>query len=295
VVESFREKYVLVGQAADPAFLISSLNLLGEAEINYKAARNKRLHVELALIKLCYLGQALNRNAVEPDGKKRAVGHSRPVSFRNIPAMELASVKKEEGMGVAGTGAKLLVETPAEKEALPPGTTPAVDNTAAGNKTPDPVQVPTAKPSLGSLSKIRQQFSSRLPDTEGNSSAVLEAEALFKAWTAYTQQLREAKNHALQSFERATLKIVSGQSFEVISNNNLEQKFIEQEKRSLSDFLQKAFSNKAISFTIVVQENDGRDEPVEKQLNKREQFLRIAEQYPLVKELKDRLRLELDY
>jgi DNA polymerase-3 subunit gamma/tau len=34
---------------------------------------------------------------------------------------------------------------------------------------------------------------------------------------------------------------------------------------------------------------------VDRPLNKREQFLQIVEQYPLVKELKDRLRLELDY
>jgi DNA polymerase-3 subunit gamma/tau len=30
-------------------------------------------------------------------------------------------------------------------------------------------------------------------------------------------------------------------------------------------------------------------------LNTREQYLKIIEEYPLVKELKDRLRLELDY
>ena len=36
-------------------------------------------------------------------------------------------------------------------------------------------------------------------------------------------------------------------------------------------------------------------EPAEKALNKRQQFQIIAEQYPLVKELKDRLRMELDY
>jgi DNA polymerase-3 subunit gamma/tau len=30
-------------------------------------------------------------------------------------------------------------------------------------------------------------------------------------------------------------------------------------------------------------------------MNKREQFQQIVDQYPLVKELKDRLRLELDY
>jgi DNA polymerase-3 subunit gamma/tau len=281
VVESFRDKYVSVGQAADTAFLISALNLLGEAEINYKAARNKRLHVELALIKLSYLGQALRQGAGEPGGKKRAAEQGRAVSFRNIPAMVLVSAG-------AGTGAKLMIETKPEKDA-------AEADVLVAEKKPEAGAPISAKPSLGSLLKIRQQFSSRQQNTEGNNSTVLEPEALHKAWAAYARQLRDAKNHALQSFERATLKIVSGQSFEVITNNNLEQKFIEQEKRSLSDFLQKAFSNKALSFTISVQENNDSEEPAEKQLNKREQFLRIAEQYPLVKELKDRLKLELDY
>jgi DNA polymerase-3 subunit gamma/tau len=36
---------------------------LSEAEINYKAARKKRLHVELCLIKLCYLQQAIELSA----------------------------------------------------------------------------------------------------------------------------------------------------------------------------------------------------------------------------------------
>ena len=279
VVESFRDKYISAAQAADTAFLISSLNLLGEAEINYKAARNKRLHVELALIKLCYLEQALRRGAEETGGKKRSVGQGRPVAFRNILAMERASGKKEDNQA----GARLLIETPADNK------TQTVDKTPAINENPE------AKPSLGSLSKIRQQFSARLLNAEDNDSAALEPEALYKAWAAYTQQLKDARNPAVPCFENAVLQIASGHSFEVITATGLEQKFIEQEKRNLSDFLQKAFSNKALSFTISVKENNDKDEPADKQLNKREQFLRIAEQYPLVKELKDRLRLELDY
>ena len=43
---------------ADTFYLINALNVLNDSEINYKSARNKRLHVELALIKLCYLAQA---------------------------------------------------------------------------------------------------------------------------------------------------------------------------------------------------------------------------------------------
>src|SRR5205085_12642222 len=59
VVESFKDKYAQAAKKTSASFLISALNILNEAEINYKAARNKRLHVELAIIKLCYLQQAL--------------------------------------------------------------------------------------------------------------------------------------------------------------------------------------------------------------------------------------------
>src|SRR5580765_4568772 len=54
VVESFKTKYNNAAKKIDPAYLISALNILNEVQINYKQARNKRLHVELALIKLCY-------------------------------------------------------------------------------------------------------------------------------------------------------------------------------------------------------------------------------------------------
>ncbi len=315
VVESFRDKYISAGKQADTAYLISALNLLGEAEINYKASRNKRLHVELALIKLCYLGQALNRSGEGPGANKRTAEQGRAVSFRNIPRMELVIAP------ASSTNARLSIETPAKKEIPAPAqkTSPEKTNSEKAPLEKDPEKAapganetagakgspsdqlpaengsPGARPSLGSLSKIRQQFSSRLQNTEGNDSALLEPEALQKAWADYARQLREAKNPATQSFERAALKIENENSFEVITYNNLEQKFIEQEKRKLSDFLQKAFSNKALSFTVSVQENNDTEEPGEKQLNKREQFLRIAEQYPLVKELKDRLKLDLDY
>jgi DNA polymerase-3 subunit gamma/tau len=59
VVESFKDKYISTAKNVSPALLISALNILNDTEINYKAARNKRLHVELALIKLCYLQQAI--------------------------------------------------------------------------------------------------------------------------------------------------------------------------------------------------------------------------------------------
>ncbi len=148
---------------------------------------------------------------------------------------------------------------------------------------------------MGSLSKIRQQFTEK-QTAAANQSRPLEIEELHRAWQQYADYLRENKNPAVQSLELATLRILNETNFEVITANNLEQKFIEQEKRKLNDHLQNAFANKAISFAILVEEREQTtEEQTERPLNKREQFIHIVEQYPLVKELKDRLRLELDY
>jgi DNA polymerase-3 subunit gamma/tau len=66
VVESFKQRYAETAKRTDAGYLVSALNILNEAEINFRAARNKRLHVELVLIKLCYLGQALQLAANQP-------------------------------------------------------------------------------------------------------------------------------------------------------------------------------------------------------------------------------------
>jgi DNA polymerase III subunit gamma/tau len=302
VVESFRERYIVAGRGADTIYLISALNVLNEAEVNYKSARNKRLHVELALIKLCYLAQALQVSNGE-GGKKKQAESLRPVSFRNIPAMEPArkpATRKSDGAdGAAGgalatrresdgearqgsdaNGARLLIETGVEM--VTEAEKPAATGAGSG--------------SLGSLSRIRQQFASRAQSDEAASSQPLEPEALHRAWQQYADYLRENRNPAVQSLELAELRIVDHQTFEVVTGNNLEQKFIEQEKRNLSDHLQKVFVNKALSFSVTIGEKAADvEETAGRPMNKREQFQQIVDQYPLVKELKDRLRLELDY
>jgi DNA polymerase III subunit gamma/tau len=286
VVESFRDRYITAGRGADTIYLISALNVLNEAEVNYKSARNKRLHVELALIKLCYLAQALQVSNGE-GGKKKQHESLRPVSFRNIPAMEPVRQR-------VGEGARLLIETGVKREEA------AVE---AASKEGEAQVQPSAQPatggrsgSLGSLSRIRQQFASRSQNDDAASSRPLETEALHRAWQQYADYLRENRNPAVQSLELAELRIVDDQTFEVVTGNNLEQKFIEQEKRNLSDHLQKIFVNKAVSFSVTIEEKAADiQEPTDRPMNKREQFQQIVDQYPLVKELKDRLRLELDY
>jgi DNA polymerase-3 subunit gamma/tau len=318
VVESFRDRYIAAGRRTDTIYLISALNVLNEAEINYKSARNKRLHVELALIKLCYLAQALQVSNGE-GGKKKSES-LRPVSFRNIPAMEpVRQQERRPGQGGDNSGARLLIETdikggepgadksvetagkPAattEKSGTVGGKVVAVETPvqSAASPTAGIATASTGSGSLGSLSRIRQQFASRSQNDNAASILPLEPEALHRAWQQYADYLRENRNPAVQSLELAELRIVDDQTFEVVTGNNLEQKFVEQEKRNLSDHLQKVFVNKALSFQVIIEEKAAEvEESTDRPLNKREQFQQIVDQYPLVKELKDRLRLELDY
>ena len=57
--ESLRERYRRQAQLAAPSFLLTALNLANDCDINFKLARHKRLHVEMSLIKMGYIGRAV--------------------------------------------------------------------------------------------------------------------------------------------------------------------------------------------------------------------------------------------
>ena len=63
----------------------------------------------------------------------------------------------------------------------------------------------------------------------------------------------------------------------------------------LLDYLQKRYHNRQISFGFIVVEGEKQAIPLHLQLNGKQRYERIAEQYPLVKELRDRLKLEIDF
>lgn len=306
VVESFKDRYVSVGKKTSAPYLISALNVLNDSEINYKNARNKRLHVELALIKLTYLQQALEFSAGnEGAGKKKVIETAKPVAFRNIPIVHVATTAsepnkvpgqtraaKKESLQTApltsNERAKLIIETADERELV---TTDEIDD----SYTRSPASKPeTISPKLGKLQNIRDKFANKTASDE-QAIVPLTIEQLQQAWKTFTEQLKEKKNPAAQSFERAELKIVNEGRLDVITNNNLEQRFIEQEKRLLCEYLQQHFRNKTLTLSIQIKENPETFKPDEKHLSKRDQYQKIVEQYPLVKELKDRLRMELDY
>ncbi len=62
----------------------------------------------------------------------------------------------------------------------------------------------------------------------------------------------------------------------------------------LTDFIQQAFNNRGIRFHILVENTIPDEVPDQLSLNSKQRFEKMAEKYPLLKELKERLRLALD-
>ena len=57
--DNIKKKYYDQAGTIQQNYIINALSVLNQAEIQYKQARNRRLHVELALIRLNYLQQAV--------------------------------------------------------------------------------------------------------------------------------------------------------------------------------------------------------------------------------------------
>jgi DNA polymerase III subunit gamma/tau len=291
VVESFRQRFIETAKRTDAGFLVSVLNILNESEINYRSARNKRLHVELALIKLCYLKQALEITLNGSDiSKKKIVDTTRAVGFKNIapiaarPATTTPVAAKPKLVIETETAIKpppIPVETPALVQQMPVASTPPTPSAVTGKK-------------ISSLQNIRE----KVAIANGNAvpvDMVLTEESLKRGWDLFIKILKEEKNPAWQSFETSILRIKDANSFEAIVHMNINQKFLEFERNKASDFLKKELSNKQLQFIIILEEGEKEENTHDLPLSSREQYQKLIEEYPIVKELRDRLRLELDY
>lgn len=291
VSEGFKQKYFETSSKINDAWLISALNILNESEINYRLAKNKRLHVELTFIKLSYLNQALN--LVNDGGqlsKKKQLETIKPVSFKTITpvALKEETVKKTslpvKKTAAAESSAKLTIESDSVPIKNPISRAAVTDNT--------PTLPKTKITKLHSLEKIRQKVAE---ENRNNKPVNLNEEEVYIAWGKYIDKLSIDKSPVVSNFKTARLRVADENCIEIITKTSFQQKFIEAERGELITHFQSHFNNRALVYKLSVDESETENIVKEEVLSTKEQYLRIIEQYPLVKELKDKLRMQLDY
>ena len=57
--DGLKKQYHTQAQQVPASFILTALNIATDCDINYKMARHKRLHVEMAIIKMTYIGRAI--------------------------------------------------------------------------------------------------------------------------------------------------------------------------------------------------------------------------------------------
>ena len=291
-IEGWREQYISVSKEISTPYLVSALNLLNEAEIQFKMARNKRLHVEMAIIKLNFLQQAIELSMEDSQVvKKKLVDSHYPIRLKKIIPLSNSVVTKE---------AKLIIEQkPVVTKAAIPKTTQATEPITAAAE-PITAAAKLSKEEKGSnknlLAVLQNKYGEKYKIEEVIDSIPLNTDELKKCWDDFTLTLETALKHsAASTFKLAALEIENETHFTITVPALTAQKFVEQERMNVLEKVWEHFHNRAIQFSILVAASEKEDVPLHLSLNSKQKYERIAAMYPLVQELKTRLKLEIYY
>jgi len=307
-IEGWREQYLTTAAAISTPYLVSALNLLNEAEIQFKMARNKRLHVEMAIIKLNFLQQAIELSMEDSQVvKKKLIDTHYPIRLKKILPLSNIVVNQE---------AKLIIEqaptihhkpdpaivkataTKIEKAASP--SLPASTETIAASKLE--ANLPTVNGNAPTeegkkknlLELLKKKYGEKYDIEEVIESLPLNMELLRNCWDDYTVHLETALKHsAAGTFKFAQLSIEDETHFTITVPALTAQKFVEQERMNLLEKVWESFHNRAIQINILVAAGEKEDVPLHLSLNSKQKYERMASQYPLITELKTKLNLEV--
>ena len=313
-IEGWRDQYISTAKQISTPYLVSALNILNEAEIQFKVTRNKRLHVEMAIIKLNFLAQAIELSLEDNQiVKKKLVDAHYPIRLKKIVPLSNISVNAE---------AKLVIETPvskappsnpiapakSEKIAAASSPTTAEPTQEVANHAPTkaktemstaiPKPIPSDQKEGGAnknlLAVLQQKYGKDYNIQEVKESVPLSLDLLQKCWDEYAVYLEaNAKHASAGTFKVAQLKIEDEWHFTVTVGALTAQKFVEQERMNVLEKVWDLFQNRTIQFDVLVEAGEQEDVPLHMRLNSKQKYDRIAEQYPLVAALKKRCNLEV--
>ncbi len=270
-----------------PSFIISALNVLNDSELQYKSSTNKRLHVELCLIRLCFLLQftkADNRlpQVSETEEKK----NSSPVVNTPAPAPVAPQNPLPEQ-----TYAKVSEPTPPIANVV---MEPAAPQPAAAPRpaTPPPASRKVSMDMLGDLDAdlslaVANRASKQVVITEASATAV---------FAQYIQSLKDADKSVLHvQFSMMQMELLPPDEIHLIAPSVLTETYAREQKSSLIDFYMEQAQMKVRVTTEIREDKSFRDDPANKVLSKSEMYEAMAAQNPNLAKLKEGSGLSIEY
>lgn len=309
VSTNVRQRYQQQATQCPPPFLYRAMKLCSDCDLNYRSSNNKRFLIELTLIQLAQLTTPDTENE-EGSGHGPAIlkpiFHSSASTANNQPhASTPQNQNTQQKSPIAPNNPVKSSESP-ENEALPQkdlAYTNPVQNTTSNRKVPH-----ITKGSLGlSIKKLQQEVEQK--STPSNSSQSVYSQNsqtttasqsntpindtdLSVQWRGFAHTLPQEQKALQQRMLSMSLTLLTSQgSFEVLADNPMIMVDLQQIKPSVEHYLRTQLRNNSIQMQIRVRNTE---EQKEIALTQGERFKKMLEKNPALKELREKLGLELN-
>lgn len=259
--DAIRQRYAQQAQKCHPVWLFQALDILNTCDINYRTARNKRLTVELALVKLCQLGVAQN--------VPQATQLDQPVPAKQPQATPLPATP-------AQAPAEPMPAQPAARPAPSVAKMPKI-GLAFGPKKEDP-QAVAANAQTASNTPSREE--SNVPFTD---------DQLKDAWVGLADTYKE-EPRLKELIEMYTPHLVDALNAEIQMPNPWQLSEMRKAMPGLLQHLRKTLHNSHLQIQLVQAQYNQE----QMAFTAEERYNLMAEQNPVLAQLKERLNLQID-
>lgn len=299
---------------APPSYIISALNVVNDAEINYRNANNKRLHVEMCLIRLCYLLQAMSPDELKKNGSSDSQQPITATTPKPQASPQQASAAPKPAQPEA-TPSPASYDKPAEPQAVSeprqepsqpapapePAPTPKQEtNTAKTPVTPAPAKRPdgnNGKPARR-ISRSMMDFTKELDNApaQQKEQKQLTEELVMELFNTFKQSKAEERKMMLHAqLGEMKVEMVSADEVKLTSPSELTDTYAREHRNEIQEyFIEQTGIMVRVTTDIVIDEN-----VVERQqhkvLSKQDVYEEMVRKNPNLEKLRDALGLQLDY
>ncbi|MGN6567226.1 MAG: DNA polymerase III subunit gamma/tau, partial [Flavipsychrobacter sp.] len=273
VPNEHKQVYYEKAMQAPPSFILSALNVVNESELNYKNAINKRLHVEMCLIRLCYVLQATRAIATDEGESVVVKKNFEPVVNAPVASVPQAQPQFQQPQAAPQQAPTQpmpapQVEEPEEPTLQAPPVYQAEPAPVAKVQEPlKPVTLPPATPSYpapnGAARRISRNIIDDL-DAELQNAKVVEQEKkeltqdiVEQSFNKYREQLRaENKSVYYAQFSSMTVEATPPDEVRIVVPTDLTATYAREHRNILIDFFREQTGMPAIRVTVEIRENE---------------------------------------
>ena len=287
VSEQLKQRYLTQSQTCPMPFLIKALEINNKCDIDYRAANNKRLHLEIALLKMCALcSQALNMPTAQ----------AQPVQMpQNKPAQQ--SVSQQETGQTHRSAPTATAQPPQTQQPTPqPTNNPTIQPQAApvstGSTSAAPAQTvvrPRGTTSSISINKAMQQAEKKAEEKEETWDTPFTQEQLTASWADFVNRYKNVSPNFAAALGKYTPKLI-GTSEIHFSVDNLLFEHDTEGMSALKHHLKQSLHNNQFALKPEVME---RPAEIEAYTDK-DKFEKMVEERPYLRTLQTELKLEGD-